>query len=372
MKFFKNKMQTGATLGALALVGCLAAGPMYAYLTDNEQTTNTFTVGKVQIDLEEPNYPGNDSDKVKNIVPNQVIEKNPQVENTGKNDAIVFATVSIPVKKLNTALADGTKNGEQMTQVFQTSTDGANFTDVAHNDNWVLLGDAKYYDANGVEAKGTADASGIPTDAVKVVRTYGYNTKLAPSTATAVSTTNPIFTHVKLANVIEGYIDSTTQDIEVKTFAIQADNITGATADTTDGLDKAELNSIYAVYVKQNSETASKDANTSNKKNLKGDTQLSTYNERVTISIDNSTLAVGDTTKVRSTVDAQAADATATYSVDGNKTDVVEVDADGTVKANGVGTATIVASYGEASAKVTVTVKAGKTAAQVTANKTTH
>ena len=35
-----------------------------AYLTDAETATNTFTVGKVKIDLEEPGYPGNDSDEM--------------------------------------------------------------------------------------------------------------------------------------------------------------------------------------------------------------------------------------------------------------------------------------------------------------------
>lgn len=49
----------------------------------------------MQVDLEEPNYPGNGTDKVTNIVPNQVIAKDPKVENTGKNTAIVFTSVSI-------------------------------------------------------------------------------------------------------------------------------------------------------------------------------------------------------------------------------------------------------------------------------------
>lgn len=77
----KSKKQLLRTLIACGLVVSVAAGGTVAYLTDAETATNTFTVGKVKIDLEEPGYPGNDSDEVKNIVPNQEIVKDPQIEN---------------------------------------------------------------------------------------------------------------------------------------------------------------------------------------------------------------------------------------------------------------------------------------------------
>ena len=41
---------------------------------------NIATVGDVKIDLEEPGYPGNDSEEVAAILPNQEIVKDPQVE----------------------------------------------------------------------------------------------------------------------------------------------------------------------------------------------------------------------------------------------------------------------------------------------------
>ena len=92
----KSKKQLLRTLIACGLVVSVAAGGTVAYLTDAETATNTFTVGKVKIDLEEPSYPGNDSDEVKNIIPNQEIVKDPQIENTGNNDALVFIRVEIP------------------------------------------------------------------------------------------------------------------------------------------------------------------------------------------------------------------------------------------------------------------------------------
>ena len=45
--------RTAATAAVCAMMGALALGGTMAYLTDNEAHVNTFTVGKVQIDLQE-------------------------------------------------------------------------------------------------------------------------------------------------------------------------------------------------------------------------------------------------------------------------------------------------------------------------------
>lgn len=81
---------------ACTLVGTLAFNGTLAYLTDSEGAANVVTVGKVQIDLEEPGYPGNNSDEVKRVIPNQAIVKDPQVENTGNNAALIYLKVDIP------------------------------------------------------------------------------------------------------------------------------------------------------------------------------------------------------------------------------------------------------------------------------------
>ena len=43
-------------LGAAALVTVLFAGSVSAYFTDQDEKVNTFTVGKVTIELEEPKW----------------------------------------------------------------------------------------------------------------------------------------------------------------------------------------------------------------------------------------------------------------------------------------------------------------------------
>ena len=92
----KKKRYVIAALAALLSLG-LISGATFAYFTDNENTTNTLTVGKIDIDLEEPSWPGNDSDETKELVPNEKVPKDPQVKNVGINDAIIYVTFNSPL-----------------------------------------------------------------------------------------------------------------------------------------------------------------------------------------------------------------------------------------------------------------------------------
>ena len=252
----KNTKKIALSLATLGVLGTLAIGGTMAYLTDAEKTTNTFTVGKVQVDLEEKNYPGNGSDTVKNLVPNQIVPKDPQVANTGNNASINFISVSIPMQKVVVAADDGTKQTAAMTELFQTRSGDGAFGNGNVNSKWILV-DTKYYDASGI-------ASTTASDTTKnVVRVYGYNEKLATNATSAA-----LFDSVKLVNLVEGQADTSTQNIDVKAYAIQATDITGITTDT---LDQATLKKVYDVYVKQSTTDTTKEADASNAKNLKGD-----------------------------------------------------------------------------------------------------
>lgn len=91
-------MVKGIALGAM--IAALAAGGTAAYLTDFETTTNSFTVGKVDIELDEPGWKPEENTK---IVPTQVIKKDPYVKNVGVNEAFVYLEVSVPVSEVITA-----------------------------------------------------------------------------------------------------------------------------------------------------------------------------------------------------------------------------------------------------------------------------
>ena len=232
----ENKKSVAITLAALCLLGVLSVGGTMAYLTDNDTKTNTFTYGKVDIELEEPSW---NETKAKDLVANQVVAKDPKIKNVESNDAIVFLKVSVPLKKVETAADDGTKQEAAVKELFLTSADGTTaFNEGAVNTaNWELIS-TEYFSAGASIGASKTDA------ADKVERVYGYKTKLAKNT-----TTSELFKAVKAINVIEGQVDAgVNQDIVVSAYAIQADNI--ASIDTTT-LNNATLKQVYDVYVNQ-------------------------------------------------------------------------------------------------------------------------
>ncbi|MFQ6866244.1 TasA family protein [Blautia sp.] len=197
------------TLTLFGLIGALTAGGTAAYLTDFDQETNTFTVGKVDIDVEEPNWKPDDHDK---IVPTEEMKKDPQITNNGKNDAFVYLEVSIPVRNVITANEDGTRNPEAETELFTFNK----------NSGWTLLS-AKKVGANKVY-------------------TYNYSKILK-----AGETTTPLFQTIKFANIIEGQLDEQSLDVGIRGYAIQAEN----TGDKENSVD-AQAKAAYNKYVNQN------------------------------------------------------------------------------------------------------------------------
>lgn len=242
------------TMAACALMSALAVGGTFAYLTDNEGATNTFIVGEVKVDLTEPGYPGNTSDEVKNLVPNQEVEKDPKVTNTGVNDAIIFVTVEVPVKEVTVVGADGTKGAKEVTELFWFKDAADAQGTFANNFN-----SADWLELTTKETKGAIDGS---------TTTYVFAHRTA---VTKDVTTNALFGKVQLKNVIEGEVTAgAAQDIKVKTYAIQASDVLEGDADLTDGLTEDTLNKIYDIYLKQAETKDTKDATTSNQFDLKG------------------------------------------------------------------------------------------------------
>ncbi len=79
-------------LATLSLVGVIMVGATLAYLTDKtDDVVNTFTIGKVDINLTEPNWKPEEG---LDLEPGAEIAKDPTVTNTGKNDAFVAVKVT--------------------------------------------------------------------------------------------------------------------------------------------------------------------------------------------------------------------------------------------------------------------------------------
>lgn len=77
----KNNLKKNVT--AAAVVACIAAvgiGSSMAYMTEKEEVTNVFTVGDLDIGLEEPEWNPEDGDGV-NMYPGYTVYKNPTIKN---------------------------------------------------------------------------------------------------------------------------------------------------------------------------------------------------------------------------------------------------------------------------------------------------
>lgn len=347
----KKKLTKTAVLGAgIVIAGiALAVGGVRAYLTNTDRAVNTFTIGEVTIDTLEPNYPGNGSDEVKDIVPNKEIRKDPQIKNTGKNRIIAFTRFDIPMANVITAQEDGTRNPRANTELFGYRTLDRDYNSV-HDEKWVLL-ETSYLDKDGNAAtKETAS---------KVSRLYGYKTVVEEN-----ETTLPIFDVVRLANLIEGMADNSVQNIVITSYAIQADNIADVTSpDWNDTMDQAKLSEIFAVYMKQSSTVEPDLADNSNNQTIKNSTL-------------NITFTVANTHLKLNSGKAEDAKTTTTYNVAyvgpntkpdhvfvSSNTAVATVDHEGNIQAVGAGRAVITMkavnpdNNKEATASVTITVR---------------
>ena len=296
---------------ACAMVGALAVGGTMAYLTDHEETENVFTVGKVQVDLTEPDWPGNDSEEVKNLVSNQELPKNPQVTNTGNTDAIVYMIVNTPVIPKNRLVSyDGSSlNLEQRDESpeytslfwFKDQDDPETPPDLGAEKEDIFDGvdesdQYNRFSGQWVELTGkfmeqqSDDRFSPPAEPIlnsKFPRIFAYKTPLKPG-----EKTDALFDKIQLKNLIEftkrdqynkngqifteilGSENITVEgSIDLMTYAIQADKVYGETADLTDSLTEENLTEILKTLENQffqGNNSGGKDADRSNALDLSG------------------------------------------------------------------------------------------------------
>jgi len=266
----RNKRAAIVGLAALGVLGVAGAGSL-AYLTDSEQADNVFTAGEVKLDLEEPNYPGNDSPAVKDQTPNRETAKDPQVENTGVNDMVAFMQVSIPTKAFTEVHADEngvvTKDEKAVKPLFYLKDGNAqkyDYADSMHvgaNDHWTVLAD--YY----VDKDGNTVTAPVE-DGARIVR-VGYKDVLSKS-----EKTQPLFDKVQMKNFVEDEIaKGELQKINVQAYGIQADDLTTKAGDIAaqDGMTGETLAKIWNLYYGQSGDKIAPDADTTANKNLEGD-----------------------------------------------------------------------------------------------------
>lgn len=202
------KKKTLALLLALVLVFGAAVGGTIAYLTDNDTVTNTFTVGKVEITLDEAkvNEYGvvdQNAARVKansyRLIPGHTYAKDPTVTVLeGSEESYVKMTVTF-------------SNASELDAIF--APNGANLTNIFNG-----------YDSTNWIAKGNTE------DTVKNTRTYEFWYKDTVAASAGDVKLDALFDSITVPNEITKEQLETIKDmtITVNAYAIQADGFTAA------------------------------------------------------------------------------------------------------------------------------------------------
>lgn len=207
-----NTWKVWMTAGAMAAM--MTVGGVMAYFTDTDEKVNSFTVGRVEIELQEPEWekkPDEDGDGVpdeaENMVPMQTVSKDPKVKNTGDNDAYIFLTVEKPCREVITVNADGTRNPSTLTELYHYEMD----------ENWICLGSCPVTDEAGKQT------------AKKYL--YAYAAENGECTAVSPgSTTVSLFREITFANLMEGQgVENQTFAMPIRAYGIQTTDLDGGT-----------------------------------------------------------------------------------------------------------------------------------------------
>lgn len=200
----------------MALAAIMAITGTAAYFTASEEAVNSWTVGKVDIDLQETEYDKHKEEESKDITPNMELHKDPKAVNTGNNDAFIFMKVRIP--KATVKVASQTGN------VTATATSQELF-DYQWNNGWTVI-----------DTQEVKEAEATYQEYVVAFGTANECTALKPGETTPVLFLNSNSSHIAspgaagiitFKNIIEGQgLENVQLNLNVETYAIQADNLT--------------------------------------------------------------------------------------------------------------------------------------------------
>ena len=256
MKKAKSKKTTKAILmaTACALIVALGLGATLAYTTITDKKVNTFTVGEVDIEVDEPNYPGDDDPTVSGMMPDTEVNKDPLIRNTGINDIYAFVSVDSPVE--NVSVAGGAAAIQEIfwfKQAADASTTHANNWDTAWTKVTSRCGYVKI-NASGVETPVAAENlatvyAGLGAGEKLYYRyVYAYNTSVAGVSGSTVTSTSSLFDKVQLKTLAAGALDGQTEKIIVNGYGIQANGLIlsdGEAPDWSSAADKAEIYDMF-------------------------------------------------------------------------------------------------------------------------------
>ena len=234
-------------LTAIVLVLVLAIGGILAYFTDVQTRHNKFKTGMVDVEVDEPSWPGqpidnpnydptdpNSPEKIDPevpVVPGQEIPKDPQVVNKGDGKVYAFVEVTVPVRNVKVGNATNAAPTPLFTlrHITDSTTNPVTVADGYNTTDWALI-------------KQEPETITSETTSVKYVFAYGTSSalkaidgKTVSGNTTTYARTAPVFDKVKFVDVTETEYSSNSQiqnqsfEVEVKGYGIQIDGLSSTT-----------------------------------------------------------------------------------------------------------------------------------------------
>lgn len=224
MRVSKKNRRKGILLAALTLL--FSVGGVSAYMTDQEAAANEFTVGDLDFNLYETAWDGELPDgtynatpssamgieQARNIVPGQVIPKDPAIRNNSRNDAYLRVRVKIPVE--DAVLADG--EGNLLNGGAPTETELFSYEENAGT-GMRLITDSPTVEVDTATA---SNASGTSRYHVYEYMYTGGGEEEIPLPAG--QDIPPLFDEVVFANLADSSLNGTVEWIHVDFHAIQS------------------------------------------------------------------------------------------------------------------------------------------------------
>ncbi len=132
---------------AVMLVCAMSIGGMLAYFTDTDTKTNTFTVGKVDITLTEPNWDEAAKKELNKLIPTRTIPKDPTITVTNDSQtAYTFMKVELSedfatlLKNYADAKDWGLADADKLIDAWFTSKVQPKVMEMNLEDRYVVLG----------------------------------------------------------------------------------------------------------------------------------------------------------------------------------------------------------------------------------------
>lgn len=245
-------------VAAAAAVGiCLTL----AFLMDTETADNVITVGKVDLQISEGNFPDNSV-----IAVSQKLEKAPQISNTGLNDEYVFFEVAVPKGNVTllyesdvtvdeTLHKEGTPVGEkssnELFKMLAASAPETPVSEVSSDDDTKRIV-FQYHGGDSTSIKKRAGwilLKSDTTDSSYNHYIFGYNKKLLAGDDASTNTTVTLFDEIQLKSFIDEELDGDDAGIQVNVtaYGIQSDEL--GLGELGEYLEKTTLEEIWDILV---------------------------------------------------------------------------------------------------------------------------